>query len=140
LQAVYDPNAGEILLAQQRHGDLRLTVLRGESGTVSTSVRLEGRYRFQSYRSAGVPINKKHLLVQETARPGKQENLQIRRRFRLVRRQDGRIVPDVILPRREDVASNRRNQFYTCFRKGEVLIFVGSGGTFAYGHRDAADG
>jgi hypothetical protein len=133
---IYDRYRDDILLLNRVRKDNQwsydLLVVDVRTGEKQHELSLEKGMRLQ-YRSR-VPLNDRHLLAMKYVREKKNNHTRITsKRYRLVRLKDGKVVPDLRLPRSADLAKNERRYHFQVQLVGDTIVFSAGAKVLIYG-------
>jgi hypothetical protein len=135
-RALYDSDREEIcLIRRTRQGNQwtnTILTVEARTGKVRDATALPDG--MQLYHRGSLPANDSYVAAMETTQEkinGKKVRL---RRYRVIRRRDGEVLPGVRLPHLEDLSNKEKRHAFNLHVVGETLVFVGGGKVLVYEH------
>lgn len=135
--AVYDPRRDEILVIKRigkgKNWSYSISGTDPQTGKPRDQITLEKHMRL--YNRGSLPVNDRFMAVMESVRKKQKNQTRIvNRRYRIVRRKDGQVLPGVRLPHLKDLSDREKRYHFQLHVVGNSLVFTGSGKVLVYEH------
>ena len=139
-QATYDPRREEILLWKRfREGNKWMNeaiVIDAMGGQTISRTALGSQMRF--YHRGRPAVNDRYFAVMEYVRKKQKKRTITHRRYRLVRREDGKVLDDVRLPHLKDLEDREKRLSFNLQVVGDTIVLSGGGKIMVYEHDPTA--